>query len=179
MILTWDTEDRVGSYLDEYRRIEEEHRRQKIRYQGSNMADVHFKLGRIAPFRSKREQMQDDEFFEMTRITNNRNVSIFKGIGLGDFEETKRRIAGGEWKDMPPKVYTTRGRNDSKGPNIYLQEYKLFGMGGERKEEWIRMVQSQMRYLETGANKGTVKAEDQEAANWLPEPKPPRNQNLG
>ena len=27
VILTWDTEDRVGSYLEEYRRIEEEHRK--------------------------------------------------------------------------------------------------------------------------------------------------------
>ena len=110
----------------------------------------------------------------MTRITNNKNVKIFKEIELGNFEETKRKIAEGEWKDMPPKVYTTRGRNDSKGPNTFLQEYKLFDMGGERKEEWKRMVQSQMRYLETGANKGTVKGEDQEAANWLPEPPQPQ-----
>merc|ERR1712183_967868 len=66
VILTWDTEDRVGSYLEEYRRIEEDHRKRNARYQGSSLADVHLKLGRLAPFRSIREKEQDDEFFEMT-----------------------------------------------------------------------------------------------------------------
>ena len=179
VILTWDTEDRVGSYLEEYRRIEEEHRKKKVKYQGSGLADMHLKLGRIAPFRSIREKEQDDEFFEMTRNTNDKNAGIFQSAGLGSFEETKRKIEGGEWKDMPPKVYTTRGRNDSKGPTTFLQDYKVFSTSGERREEWIRMVQSQMRYLETGANKGNVKGENQEIINWLPEPKTPRSQIHG
>ena len=179
VILTWDTEDRVGSYLDEYRRIEEEHRKRNARYPGSDLAEVHLKLGRLAPFRSIREKEQDDEFFEMTRNTNNKNAGIFQSAGLGSFEETKRKIEGGEWKNMPQRVYTTRGRNDPKGPTTFLQEYRVFGTSGERKEEWIRMVKSQMRYLETGANKGNVRGENQEIVKWLPEPKPPRRQTYG
>ena len=77
---------------------------------------------------------------------------------------------------MPLKIYTTRGRNDSKGPSTFLQEYKAFSANGERKEDWKRMVQRQWEYLETGANKGTVVGEDQEINNWLPEPQEPRRQ---
>ena len=176
VILTWDTEDRVISYLDEYRRIEGEHRKQGGKYHGSRLADVHLKLGRLAPFRSIREKEQDDEFFGMTRNTNNKNAGVFRNAGLGNFEDTKRKIEGGEWEDMPMKIYTTRGRNDSKGPSTFLQEYKAFSANGERKEDWKRMVQSQWKYLETGANKGAVKGEDQEINNWLPEPQEPRRQ---
>ena len=179
IILTWDTEDRVGSYLDEYRRIEEEHKKKKIKYQGSGLADMHLKLGRIAPFRSIREKEQDDEFFGMTRNTNDKNAGIFKNAGLGSFEETKKKMEGGEWKNMPSKVYTTRGRNDSKGPTTFLQDYKVFSMNGERREEWTKIVQSQMKYLENGANKGNVKGGNQEIINWLPEPKKPGSQTYG
>jgi hypothetical protein len=172
VILTWDTEDRARTVLEEYRRIEEEFAKRKTVYKGSDLEEVDQKLGKIIAFKSKREQMQDDEFYEMTRNTNNMNIKVLKNLGDRNFEDTRRRISRGEWKEMPQKIYTTKRGNDSKGPNTLLQEYKYFKAprGGDREKEWMTMVQNQMKYVEAGLKRGTVRGENQETIDWLPQP---------
>ena len=116
--------------------------------------------------------MQDDEFYEMTRNTNNLNIKVLKNLGDRNFEDTRRKISRGEWKEMPEKIYTTRRGNDSNGPNTLLQEYKFFKtpMGMDKEKGWVMLVQNQMKYVEAGIKRGTVRGEDLEINGWLPHP---------
>ena len=171
IILTWDTEDRVRTILTEYRCLGEHISRNKIPYPGSDLEVVNQKLGKIFAYKSKREQMKDDEFFETTRDTNNKNAKLLKKLGDRTYEETRKKIMKGEWKDIPSSIYTTKRGTDSNGPTTILQEWKGFKSwrdDGNRDKEWIMMVQQQLKYMDAGLKRGAVVAEDQEMENWLP-----------
>jgi hypothetical protein len=117
--------------------------------------------------------MQDDEFYETTRNTNNKNAKILKEMDEGTYEETKKKIMRGEWKDMPQSINTTKRGNDSYGPTTMLQEWKMFKSWrgeGDKEKEWTAMVMQQIKYLDAGLRRGAVVGENREVSDWLPPP---------
>ena len=173
IILTWDTEDRARMIMEEYRSIGKPVSKDKKPYKGSNLEGVDQKLGKIFAYKSKREQMQEDEFYETTRSTNSKNVRVLKDIKEGTYEDTRKRIMRGEWKDMPNRIYTTKRGNESYGPTTVLQEwdrFKTWGDEAEKQKEWKTMVVQQVQYLDAGVKRGAVKVESRELQDWLPEP---------
>ena len=173
IILTWDTEDRARMIMEEYRSIGKPVIKEKKPYKGSNLEGVDLKLGKIMAYKSKREQMQEDEFYETTRHTNSKNAKVLKDIKEGTYEDTRKRIMKGEWKDMPNRIYTTKRGNESYGPTTILQEwdrFKTWGSEGDKEKEWKTMVVQQIQYLDAGLKRGAVKGESREVQDWLPEP---------
>ena len=169
VIITWDTADRARCVLEEYGRLEEKVIKHKASYRGSEQEEVDRLLGRVTAFKSKREQRQDDEFFEMTRHTNNMNVKLLKECGDKSYGETRSKILGGEWDNLPKKNYITRRGNESKGPNTFQLEYTTFKAtrGGDKDREWTTMVKNQIKYVDAGIKRGTVKGENSQTAGWL------------
>ena len=166
VIITFDSEERANIILTEYRRKDEQIAKYRERYQGSDLERIHQKLGRITPFKSRREIRQDDDFFEKARKTNDINIGILMDQKDKSLAVTKGNAMKGEIKKVPKRINTTSRGNDSKGASTFQMEYLTFrAVKGNKDGEWLELILRQIKYIEAGMKRGITRSAAEIA--WL------------